>query len=143
MVWNLTFTMRRVGTTLKCFGNHSQFSWNKDQFAHDIEWAHYRNYKNPNSPIYAKFLSWKVAQGVLESIIKANREGKITVFTSQKYSKKVQDWMNSLLLKRKEFKEDEVRKSWKSYVKFPGVLMVKKPTDEKYKVFECDSWNAP
>ena len=116
-----------------------QFSWNKDQFAHNIAWAHHGNYKNPNSPIYAKFLSWKVAQGILESIIKANREGKITIFTSQKYSKKVQDRKNSLLLKRKEFKEVEVRKTWKSYVKFPGVLMVKKPTDEKYKVFDCDS----
>ena len=47
--------------------------------------------------------------------------------------------MNLLPLKRKEFKEDEVRKTWKSYVKFPGVLMVKKPTDEKYKTFDCDS----
>ena len=66
-------------------------------------------------------------------------EGTITIFASQKYSRKVQDRMNSLFLKRKEFKEDEVRKTWKSYVKFPGVLMVKKPTDEKYKVFDCDS----
>ena len=130
--WNDTENV--LATTL-C----TQFSWNKDQFAHDIERAHRGNYKNPNSPVHAKFLSWKVAQGVLESIIKANREGKITIFTSQKYSKKVQDRKNSLLLKRKEFKEDEVRKTWKSYVKFPGVLMVKKPTDEKYKVFDCDS----
>ena len=123
--WNDT---KNVLATTLC----TQFGWNKDQFAHDIEQAHSGNYKNPNSPIYAKFLSWKVAQGVLESIIKANREGKITIFPSQKYSKKVQDRMNS-------FKEDEVRKTWKSYVKFPGVLMVKKPTDEKYKVFDCDS----
>ena len=43
--------------------------------------------------------------------------------------------MNSLLLKRKEFKEDKVRKIWRSYSNFPGVLMVKKPTDEKYKSF--------
>ena len=71
--------------------------------------------------------------------MKATRERKITIFASQKYSKKVQDQMNSLLLKRKEFKEDEVRKTWKSKVKFPGVLMVEKPTDEKYKVFDCDS----
>ena len=86
----------------------TQFGWNKDQFVHNIEWAHRGNHKNPNSPIYAKFLSWKVAQGKLESITKAVREGKITVFASQKYSKKVQDRMNSLLLQRKEFKEDEV-----------------------------------
>ena len=77
--------------------------------------------------IYAKFLSWKIAQGILDSIIKANREGKITIFACQKYSKKVPDRMNSLLLKRKEFKKDEVRKTWKSYIKFPRVLMVKKP----------------
>ena len=81
-------------------------------------------------------------QAKLESIIKANREGKITKFASQKYFKVVQDQMNSLLLKRKEFKEDEVRKTWKSYVKFLGVLIVKKPTDEKHKVFYYDSWKA-
>ena len=117
----------------------TRFGWKKDQFAHDIEQAHHGNCKNPNSPIYAKFLSWKVAQGILERIIKANRTGKITIFSSQNYSKKVQDQMNSLLLKRKEFKEDEVRKKWKSYVKFPGLLMVKKSINEKYKSFDCDS----
>ena len=78
-------------------------------------------------------------QAEFESIIKANREGKITNFASQKYFKVVQDQMNSLLLKRKEFKEDEVRKTWKSYVKFLGVLIVKKPTDEKHTVFYYDS----
>ena len=88
----------------------TQLGWNKDHFPHDIERAHCGNYKNPNSPIYAKFLSWKVVQDVLESIVKANREGKITIFASQKYSKKAQDRMNSLLQKRNEFKEDEVRK---------------------------------
>ena len=79
--WN--DTENALATTL-C----TQFGWNKDQFVHDIERAHRGNYKNPNSPIYTKFLSWKVAQGVLESIIKANTEGKIAIFASQKYSKK-------------------------------------------------------
>ena len=104
----------------------TQFSWNKDQFLHDIDSAYQGNYKNPHSPIYVKFLSWKVTHGTLEKIMKAIREHKITIFASQKYSKKVQDQMNSLLLERKEFKEDEVRKTWKSKVKFPGVLMVEK-----------------
>lgn len=49
--------------------------------------------------------------------------------------------MNSFLLKRKQLKEVEVRKIWNSYVKFLGILMVKKPTDKKYKVFDCDSRN--
>ena len=58
----------------------TQFGWNKDQRAHYTERAYRGNYKNPNSPIYVKFLSWKIAQGVLESIIKANKEVKITIF---------------------------------------------------------------
>ena len=98
--WNDTENV--LATTL-----YIQFGWNKDQFAHGIERAHHGNYKNPNSPIYAKFLSWKVAQGILESIIKANTEGQITIFASQKYFKKVQDRKNSILLKRKEFKSEK------------------------------------
>ena len=98
--WNDTENV--LATTL-C----TQFGWNKNQFPHDIERAHRGNYKNPNSPIYAKFLSWKVAQGILESIIKANTEGQITIFASQKYFKKVQDRKNSILLKRKEFKSEK------------------------------------
>ena len=82
--WNDTENI--LATTL-CI----QFGWNKNQFAHDIERAHRGNYKNSNSPIYAKFLSWKVGQDVLESTIKGNRESKITIFASQKHSKKVQD----------------------------------------------------
>ena len=82
--WNDTENV--LATTL-C----TQFGWNKDHLAHDIEWAHCGNYKNQNSPIYAKFLSCKVAQSILESTIETNREGKITLFTSPKYSKKVQD----------------------------------------------------
>ena len=80
-----------------------------------------------------KFLSQNIVQGVWESIITANMEGEITIFDSQKYSKKVQGWMNALLPKRKEFKEDEVRKAWKSYVKFSGVLMMKELTDKNTK----------
>ena len=47
--------------------------------------------------------------------------------------------MNPLLLKRKEFGEDKVRKMWKSYVKFLGVLKVKKPTDETV-IHEMTFW---
>ena len=47
--------------------------------------------------------------------------------------------MNLLLLKREQFKENQVRNTWKSCVKFPGVLIVKMPIDEKYQVFYSDS----
>ena len=72
----------------------------------------------------------------MTSIICAIRAGKLNIFASQKYSKKIQDKMNSPLLKCKEFKQDEDKKLWKSYVKFPGVLMVKKPGDQGYKIYD-------
>ena len=40
------------------------FGWNPNQFFSDIERAHKGEYKNPNSPIYVKFISWKVSQVV-------------------------------------------------------------------------------
>ena len=36
---------------------------------------------------------------------------------------------------RREFKSDEEKSSWKSYVKYPGVLMVKTPEDRNYSVY--------
>ena len=43
--WN---NIENVLATTAC----TQFSWNKDQFAHDIEQAHRENYKSQNSPIF-------------------------------------------------------------------------------------------
>ena len=111
------------------------FGWNPNQFLSDIERAHRGDYKNPNSPIYVKFISWKVSQAVLDSIIRANRSRQTNISASQKYSDKVQKRMNRLLITRQEFKNDEEKSSWKSYVKYPGVLMVKKPEDRNYSVY--------
>ena len=43
--------------------------------------------------------------------------------------------MNRLLITRREFKNDEEKNTWKSYVKYPGVLMIKKPEDQNYSVY--------
>ena len=111
------------------------FGWNPNQFLSDIERAHRGDYKNPNSPIYMKFISWKVSQAVLDSIIRANRSRQTNISASQKYSDKVQKRMNRLLITRREFRSDEEKSSWKSYVKYPGVLMVKKLEDRNYSVY--------
>ena len=111
------------------------FGWNPNQFLSDIERAHRGDYKNPNSPIYMKFISWKVSQAVLDSIIRANRSRQTNISASQKYSNKVQKRMNRLLITRREFKSDEEKSCWKSYVKYPGVSMVKKPEDPNYSVY--------
>ena len=49
------------------------FEWNPIHFLSDIEGANSGDYKNPNSAIYVKFISWKLSQVVLDSIIRANR----------------------------------------------------------------------
>ena len=111
------------------------FGWNPNQFLSDIEREHTGDYKNPNSPIYVKFISWKVSQAVLDSIIRANRSRQTNIFASQKYFHKFQKRMNRLLITRREFKSVEEKSSWKSYVKYPGVLMVKKPEDRNFSVY--------
>ena len=81
-----------------------------------------------------KFISWKVSQAVLDSIIGANKSRQTIISASQKYSDKVQKRMNRLLITRRKFKNDEERSSWKSYVKYPGELMVRKSEDRNYSV---------
>ena len=43
--------------------------------------------------------------------------------------------MSRLFVTRREFKNDEEKSSWKSYVKYPGILMVKKPDDQYYSLY--------
>ena len=82
-----------------------------------------------------KFISLKVSQAVLDSIIRANVSKQTNIPASQNYSDKVKKRMNRLLITRKEFKNDEEMSFRKSYVKYPEVLMVKKPEDRNYSVY--------
>ena len=111
------------------------FGWNPDQFLSDTERAHRGYHKNLNSPIYVKFISWNVSKAVLESIIRANRSRHSNISASQEYSDQVQKKINRLLITSREFKNDEEKSSWKSYVKYPKVLMVKKHEDQNYSVY--------
>ena len=78
---------------------------------------------------------YEISQAVLDSIISANRSRQTNISASQKYSDKVQKRTNKLLITRREFKSDEEKSSWKSYVKYPGVFMAKKPEDQNYNVY--------
>lgn len=44
--------------------------------------------------------------------------------------------MNESEKVKNNFKHDVEKKKWKACVKFPGVLMVKKPGDRKYSVYQ-------
>ena len=74
----------------------------------------------------------EISQAVLHCIIRANRSRQTNISASQKYSDKFQKRMNRLLITRREFKSNEEKSSWKSYGKYPGVLMVKKSEDQNY-----------
>ena len=89
------------------------FCWNKNQFVNDTNRVHRGTYKSPNSLIHIKFMSWKVAENVMTSIISANKAGKLNIFAGKKQAKKIWNKMNSLLLKCKEFKQDVDKKLWK------------------------------
>ena len=69
----------------------------------------------------------------LRSIIRANRFRQTNISTCQKYFDKVLKIMNRLLITKRELQNDEEKSSWKSYVKYPGMLMplimVKNPED--------------
>ena len=119
---------------------NSIFGWNKEMIKNDIERAHRGSYKiqgNRPSPIFMKLHSWKTAQIVLKSIASANRNGKINIYANQMYSTRVQEKINELLKIRKTFKEDVNKKLWKSYVTYPGILMVKKEGEDTYSPYRA------
>ena len=58
------------------------FGWNPNPFLSDIDRAHRGDYKSPNSPIYVKFISWRVSQAVLDRIIRANRSRQTNISAS-------------------------------------------------------------
>ena len=65
------------------------------------------DYKNPNSPIYVKFVSQKVSQAALKSNIRANRSRQTNISASQKYSNKVHKRMNTTFITRREYQNDK------------------------------------
>ena len=54
-----------------------------------------------------KFISWKVSQAALDSIIRANRSRQTNIAAIQKYSDKAPKKMNRLLIFRRKFKNDD------------------------------------
>ena len=119
----------------------SLFNWNPTNLSNDIERAHrgkeddnHKRGTNKPRPIYVKFHSWKSSENVRKSVVDANRQGRTNVIVSQMYSKKTTETMNEKLKLRKEIMRKE--KNWKMFVKYPGVLYVKKPNENKFILFE-------
>ena len=69
--------------------------WNKDQFTYDTNRVCRGTYKNPKLTNICQFYVMESRQNITASIISANRADKLNIFGSQRYSKKIQDKMNS------------------------------------------------
>ena len=93
--------------------------------------------KNYPRNIVAKFCTWKDAEKVKSIVInhtKQVREVQNRVYVEQLKSKKLTERANEAKLIRKELKQENP--VWKLYVEYPAKLMVKKPGDKVYTVYQ-------
>ena len=99
-----------------------------------IERAHRaeENRSGRNLPIIAKFTDWNFSEGVKTSFIEAAKDGndRTPIFVSQMYSPAVTNRPNETMKKRKELREED--QGIRAYVKYPAVLMVKRPGEAAY-----------
>ena len=118
-------------------------NWNKTLLLNDVDRAHRGTAKTSNEenrtpgppPIFVKFSTWRASQNVLTGIIKCNKDGGTKVTAHQMYSKQMQERYNHANKVRRQLKEEEDTKNWSTYVRYPGILMVKKSTDGKYETY--------
>ena len=84
--------------------------------------------------VYIKFHSWKTAPSILKEIIHDNKNKKLTISVQKMYSKATYEKMDTANKIRKSFKDCPEKKEWLAYVKYLGIVMVKRPSETKYKV---------
>ena len=99
-----------------------------------IERAHRAKENRPerNLPIIAKFNNWNFSEEVKTSFIKAAKNGNdcTSIFISQMYSPALTTRCNEAMKKWKELREED--QVIQAYVKYPAVLMVKRPSEAVY-----------
>ena len=85
-------------------------------------------------PIIAKFIEWRFTEEIKTSFIKAakNPRNNQIVYVSQVYSPAVTNRLNEYMKVHKQLTNED--KQIQTYVKFPFILMVKKPEETKYSV---------
>ena len=85
-----------------------------------------------NLSIIGKFTDWNFSEEVKTSFIKAEKDGnhRTPIFVSQMYSPALTTRRNQAMKKRKELREED--QGIRTYVKYPAVLMVKRPGEAAY-----------
>ena len=124
----------------------SIFDWDPDSLNADIERCHRGrkeavemrndNKRNQPRPIFVKFHSWKTAEQIRRRIIGAHKQKKTRIIVSQMFSKKTTKRMNDQLEIRKHLLLEN--KEWRAVVKFPGILLVKKPGDADFSPYKAE-----
>ena len=108
----------------------------------DIERIHRGHTKEPNQkgpPVtYVHFQSWKCAQSLIRKIVDGNKRKHLTISVQQMYSKQTMIRMDEANQKRKSLKEDPEKSKWAFFVKYPGVLMVRKDGETKFSEYLID-----
>ena len=89
---------------------------------------------NKVPPIIAKFTDWTFTEEIKTSLIKAAKNSKNNhiVYVSRMYSPAVTNRRNEAMKVRKQLRNKD--KQIQAYVKFPAILMVKKPWETTYSV---------
>ena len=118
---------------------YEKMGWDRNMIKNDIDRIH-RGSKDENRsgppPIFAKFVSWRASQKLLTAIIKANKQRRINATVHPMFSKHTQANYDTANRIKRELKKDESKKDWITFVKYPGILMVKKSRDDKYEEYE-------
>ena len=99
-----------------------------------IERVHRAKENSPgrNLTVIAKFTDRNFSEEVKTSFIKAVKDGNdcTTIFVSQMYLPALTTGRNEAMKKRKELREED--QGLQAYVKYPAVLVVKRPGEATY-----------
>ena len=77
-------------------------------------------------------VNWEFSEKAKSAFILENQNGRSQVFVSQMYSKSLTLRRNQALKHQHEMKEGDP--SVEGYIRYPDTLMIKRPSEKKYKV---------
>ena len=107
----------------------------KDNLYNDIERIHRgkdNNHQESPPAVFIKFYSWKTAQNIIKTIITAHKNKDVKITAHQMYSKRTQSNMDAAENQKKELLRNPDYKNCQAYVKYPGIIMIKKDGDRHF-----------
>ena len=105
------------------------------QILSQIERAHCSTTESHSKygPIIVNFSDWGFSEDIKSAFVKASKDEN-RIYVSQMYSPVITSRRNDAMKKRRKLKNKD--KDIQGYVKYPATLMIKKPGDPKYSVYQ-------